>query len=155
MMPRQRFDVASPDRLRVTELKGDRAEMLSEQLQQANWKNEKHVPLIECPDTFAKGEFVEVTVTIGKEIAHPNTTEHHISWITLFYQPEGDKSTYDLAHVEFNAHGASVKGANEGPAYTHHVAKAQVKLDQAGKLYAMSYCNIHGLWQSEKAVSVS
>ncbi|MBC7238051.1 MAG: Neelaredoxin, partial [Chloroflexi bacterium] len=65
--------------------------MLSGQIQHADWKTEKHVPVIECPDTVKAGEFFEVTVSIGKEVAHPNTTEHHIAWITLYYQPEGDK----------------------------------------------------------------
>ena len=129
--------------------------MLAQQVQSADWKNEKHVPVIDCPDLFAKDEFIEVTVTIGKEIAHPNTTEHHIAWIELYYQPEGDKFVYDIARFTFGAHGASVKGANEGPAYTHHVGKAQVKIDQPGKLYALSYCNIHGLWENEKSISVS
>ena len=36
------------------------------------------------------GEAFEVKVSLGKEIAHPNTTEHHIAWISLFFNPEGD-----------------------------------------------------------------
>jgi len=50
---------------------------------QADWKAEKHVPVIDCPASAAAGEPFEVRVAVGKEIAHPNTTEHHIRWITL------------------------------------------------------------------------
>jgi len=30
------------------------------------------------------------------EIAHPNTTDHHIRWISLYFHPEGNKFTYDV-----------------------------------------------------------
>ena len=87
-------------------------------VQQADWKKEKHSPVIHCADEVTAGEFFEVKVNIGEEIGHPNTTEHHISWISLFFKPEGDKFTYEVGRYEFNAHGESVKGANEGPVYT-------------------------------------
>ena len=47
---------------------------LSEHIQEADWKKEKHAPVIECPDRVKAGEIFEVTVGLGKEIAHPNTT---------------------------------------------------------------------------------
>lgn len=48
---------------------------LSEYIQAADWKKEKHAPLIECPERVKAGEIFEVPVGLGKEIAHPNTTE--------------------------------------------------------------------------------
>jgi len=51
-------------------------------------------------------------VSVGVEIPHPNTTEHHIRWIRLFFHPEGEKSSYELGSYEFSAHGESVEGAN-------------------------------------------
>ena len=128
---------------------------IGEQYQTADWKKEKHVPAIECPDTVPAGEFFDVTATIGKEVAHPNTTEHHIVWIKLYYKPEGGKFVYDLAKFDFNAHGASVQGPNEGPAYTDHTGMASIKLEKPGTLYATSYCNIHGLWENSKEIKVS
>ena len=50
---------------------------IADHVQHADWKNEKHVPVIECPDTVKKEELFEVKASIGKEISHPNTTEHH------------------------------------------------------------------------------
>jgi superoxide reductase len=38
------------------------------------------VPVIECPDALKSGKRFEIKVSVGKEIAHPNTTEHHIRW---------------------------------------------------------------------------
>jgi superoxide reductase len=128
---------------------------LGERIQQADWKKEKHVPVIECPDTVTADEVFDVNVSLGKEVAHPNTTEHHIRWISVYFQPEGDKFTYDIGHFEFNAHGESTKGANEGPVYTNHSVTFSMKTAKAGTLHAMSYCNIHGLWEYSKDVKVS
>ena len=127
---------------------------LGERIQQADWKKEKHVPVIECPAQVKAGEVFEVKVSIGKEVAHPNTTEHHISWITLYFQPEGEKFTYQVGHYEFSAHGESAAGPNQGPVYTHHAATAALRLSKPGELHALSLCNIHGLWESSQVIAV-
>lgn len=123
-------------------------------VQHADWKSEKHVPVIECPDSVKAEEFFDVKVSLGKEVAHPNTTEHHIRWIEVYFKPK-DGNVYDIGRFEFNAHGESVKGANEGPVYTHHEVTASFKTSQAGEIHAMAYCNIHGLWEGSKAINVS
>ena len=128
---------------------------LSEHIQRADWKKEKHVPVIEAPEQVSAGELFEVKVTLGKEIAHPNTTEHHISWISLFFQPEGIKFTHQVGHFEFSAHGESVAGPNKGPVYTHHEASTSLKISKPGTLYALALCNIHGLWESSKEIGIS
>ena len=126
----------------------------SDVLQSADWKAEKHVPVIEAPVTVKNGEVFQVTVSVGKEIAHPNTTEHHIRWIRLCYKADDGKVAYDLGFFEFNAHGESVEGANQGPVYTMPFASAQLKLTKSGTLLAVSYCNIHGLWESSVEIKV-
>ncbi len=127
---------------------------LAELFQTADWKAEKHVPVIEAPDEVKAGEPFAVTLTVGKEIPHPNTTEHHIRWVALYFQGEGDKFPYQLGQADFTAHGEAVAGANQGPAYTHSQATFWVKLTKAGTLYAASYCNIHGFWQSSRPIAV-
>ena len=127
---------------------------LGDTFQSADWKTEKHAPVIECPDSVKRGETFEVKVSVGKEIAHPNTTEHHIRWIQVFFKPDDDKFTYQLANNEFTAHGESAKGANEGPAFTDPSACVAFSLKQSGTIHALSFCNIHGLWESSKAVKV-
>jgi superoxide reductase len=128
---------------------------LAERLQEADWKTEKHVPVIECPDQVKVGELFEVQASLGKEIAHPNTTEHHIRWISLFFHPEGEKFTYQVGHYEFSAHGESAEGPNQGPVYAHHGVSASLKLSKPGTLLALALCNIHGLWQAAKEIRVS
>ena len=127
---------------------------IGEQYQTADWKSEKHVPVIECPDEVTADEMFDVTVTLGKEVAHPNTTEHHIRWIQLYFKPEDDKFTYQVGNFEFTAHGESVEGADKGPVYTNHSAVGSVKINTSGTLLAAALCNIHGLWENSKAIKV-
>ncbi len=128
---------------------------LSQHVQRADWKNEKHVPVIECPDSVKANEIFPVKVTLGKEVAHPNKTEHHIRWISLYYYAAGSKFPHEVAHVEFNAHGESVEGPDQGPVYTHHEAVTHLKIAKPGVLHALAYCNIHGLWESSQEIKVS
>ncbi len=120
----------------------------------ADFKNEKHSPVIEVPEKVTAGEFFEITVSVGKEIAHPNTTGHFIAWISLVFKPDGDNYGYDLGKVEFNAHGASIKGADSIVLHTHPFAKFHMKTDRPGTLFATSYCNIHGLWEASARIEI-
>jgi superoxide reductase len=123
--------------------------------QTADWKAEKHVPVIDCPEQVKSGELFIVTISVGKEVAHPNTTEHHIRWISLYFLPDGEKFTYEVGHFEFSAHGESTQGPNKGAVYTNHEVAATLKVNKPGVLYATAFCNIHGLWQSEKEIKLS
>ncbi|MFC1967687.1 class II SORL domain-containing protein [Chloroflexota bacterium] len=126
-----------------------------ELLQSADWKTEKHVPVIDCQDTVKAGESFAVKVAVGKEIAHPNTTEHHIRWIAVYFLPEGAKFAAEAGRFEFCAHGESVDGPNKGVVYTDHAVTASMKVNASGTVYAISLCNIHGLWQSAKDIRIT
>jgi superoxide reductase len=116
--------------------------------QTGDFKNEKHVPVIEAPQSVKTDEYFEVKASMGKEVSHPNTTEHHIRWIKLHFKPDNDKFSYEVGNFEFTAHGESVAGADQGPVFTDHSVTARMKIKQPGVLFATSYCNIHGLWQN-------
>ncbi|MEO5358489.1 MAG: class II SORL domain-containing protein [Nitrospirae bacterium YQR-1] len=122
--------------------------------QSGDWKGEKHVPAIECADEVGADEVFDVKVSIGKEIGHPNTTEHHIRWIQLFFKPEAEKFSYQIGNFEFTAHGESTEGANAGPVYTHHSVTASMKTKKSGTLIAAGFCNIHGFWDNSKDIKV-
>jgi superoxide reductase len=123
-------------------------------LQTADYKSEKHVPLIEAQDKVKKGEWFEVTVNVGKEIPHPNTTEHHISWIQLYFLPQGEKFPQQLGRFECSSHGASVQGPNTSTIYTQPVLTCAFKTDKPGTLLALSFCNIHGIWESSRELTL-
>lgn len=122
--------------------------------QSADWKAEKHVPVIEGPDKTKKGEFCKLTVSVGKEIAHPNTTEHHIRWIMVYFHAGGEKFPYEIGRFEFNSHGESAQGPNTSTIYTHPEVVCTFKTDKSGTIFASSYCNIHGLWQNGKKLEI-
>ena len=90
---------------------------------------EKHVPVIKLVDG---GRAVKITV--GREVPHPNTVEHHIKWIMLFGVRGGVAvhiATFDL-----------------GPTYGAPEVTAHANLEGFSELIAVEYCNIHGLWES-------
>jgi superoxide reductase len=127
---------------------------IGELIQHSDWKSEKHVPFIDCPDSVGKDVIFSVEVSLGKEVDHPNTTAHHIRWIRLYFHPDGEKFPYQVANLEFCAHGESPAGADKGSVYTHHSASTRMKTSRPGTLFATAYCNIHGLWESTKEIEV-
>ena len=127
---------------------------LSSFLQSANWKTEKHVPVIELKSTVKKGEAALVHLSVGAEIPHPHTTEHHIRYIKLFFKPEGEKFLVHLGSYLFEAHGESVEGANQGSAKCEPRVATAITLEKPGQLLAVSYCNIHGLWENSLEVAL-
>ena len=116
-------------------------------IQTADWKTEKHVPVIDIKGV--KDGVAVVKVTVGKEIAHPNTTNHHIKWMDLFLWPEGEKFPVEIGYCTFDHHGESAQGPDSSGIYSEPVAKFVFKTEKSGTLMATSYCNIHGLWKSE------
>jgi superoxide reductase len=122
--------------------------------QNADWKKEKHVPVIDCADKAKRSEFFAVTVSVGKEIPHPNITSHHIRWIELYFLPQAEKFPYQIGRFEFDAHGESTQGADTSSVYTHPETAVKFKTEKAGTIFAYSYCNIHGLWQNSKELTV-
>ena len=94
---------------------------------------EKHVPTIDI-GKGADGADV-ITVLVGKEIPHPNTVEHHIAYLEV-YGVKGDEQVVALAKAEF------------GPSYTSPKVTIETSLADVETVYAISYCNIHGLWEN-------
>lgn len=123
-------------------------------LQSADWKAEKHVPVIQAQEKIKKGQALEITVTVGKQITHPNTTEHHIAWIAVYFLPKGEKFPYQVAKIEFSSHGASIRGPNTSTIFSEPSAILYLKTEKSGSIFASSYCNIHGLWENSKDVIV-
>lgn len=123
-------------------------------LQSADWKTEKHVPVIEGPDRIKKGELLKLDISVGKQITHPNTAEHHIKFIEAYFLPLGEKFPYQFGRFEFNTHGESVQGPNTSTIYSEPKITASFKTEKSGVIIAVCYCNIHGIWKSEKEVTV-
>jgi len=104
---------------------------------------EKHVPIIDAPASVKAGEPFMVTITVGKVVPHPNTVEHHIKWVQLFVKEDGAKNDIDVSKGDF------------GPTYANPAITVPVMLKKDSTLYALSYCNIHGVWDYTVKVKVT
>lgn len=99
----------------------------------------KHLPVIEAPDSVKADETFEVNIHVGgiDGVDHPNEPGHFIEWIELY---SGDT----FLGKQLLSGGAS-----------YPVATFNVKLSHAhGPLKAWEKCNLHGLWEAEKDISV-
>ena len=128
--------------------------MIAQTIKSADWKSEKHVPVITMPESAKPGETFYAEIAVGKEIPHPNTPAHHIAWIALHFVPAGAATSIELGRSDFSAHGASLSDA-PGPAATAPSARFRVSLTVPGTLHATAYCNLHGLWTSSALIAVA
>ena len=97
---------------------------------------EKHVPVIELGSGHEGTHEDIVRVTVGKDVAHPNTAEHYIAWIEL-YGIKDEKQIVYLGRQDFT------------PVLADPTAKFKIRMNEFTHLVALSYCNIHGLWKNE------
>lgn len=96
---------------------------------------EKHVPDFIIDTCGHSGQHM-VTIAVGKEILHPSTAEHSIKTITLYGVTDDDKLK-ELTVFQL------------GDENTPPVVRTTVKKEGFKQLIATSYCNLHGLWQSQ------
>jgi superoxide reductase len=116
----------------------------SKEAEEDSTLKEKHTPAIEAPGAAKTDEPFQVTVTVGKDVAHPNLVEHHIRWIRVFVGEEG--RSHNPIHV----------GTYEmGPTYAEPTVTFPLKLKKSSTIYALGYCNLHGIWESSLDIAVS
>jgi len=104
-------------------------------------KAESHIPKIISPDQVKADNLFEVNISIGP---HPNRLEHSIRWIELYFYEENRKfNPILLSRAIFT------------PEYMEPNISLKIKLRKSGVLYALGYCNIHGVWENSKKIKVS
>ena len=96
---------------------------------------EKHIPVIEIVEGHGSQTPHLVHVVVGKETPHPNTVEHHIAWIELF-GVKTDGQVIDLGRAVF------------APSYAAPSVSFHTPVEPFKAFCALSYCNIHGVWQN-------
>ncbi|MFW6164237.1 MAG: class II SORL domain-containing protein [Planctomycetota bacterium] len=97
----------------------------------------KHIPVITAPDSVKSGECFEVTVEVGKLLDHPNEKAHFIQFVELY------AGHVYLARMHFTAE------------MTCPVMKTCVALPKdMGPLRAFERCNLHGVWEARKPITV-
>lgn len=96
----------------------------------------KHLPVIDAPDKASAGETIQVSVEVGKLLAHPNEPTHHIEFIDLY-----EDEVY-LTRADFT-------GGKVNPQVT-----LEMMLRKGGRLRAFCSCNLHGVWEGDKPISI-
>jgi superoxide reductase len=97
----------------------------------------KHIPVIDAPDKVKKDEAFNIKIEAGLMLEHPNEPAHFIEWVELYC---GD--TF-FGRVNFSG-GLSFPQAS-----------FRVKLSHAhGPIKVRVRCNLHGLWESTKEITV-
>ena len=89
-----------------------------------------------------RGYRPDFAVHVGKRLAHPNEPGHHVESIELY------KGHVLLAR-------ADLAGGLAEPKATFTVMLESDVDDQNGGLRAFEKCNLHGTWESTKAIEVS
>ncbi len=96
--------------------------------------SEKHVPDIEIGKGYKSGKDI-VRVVVGHDIPHPNTLEHHIVWIELYGVRKDNNQVITLGRAAW------------APVYSNPNVRFQInQIGDFKSFYALTYCNIHGLW---------
>ena len=99
--------------------------------------DEKHTPKIEAPDTVKRGQWFEVTVTVGAGSAHPSLAEHFVRYIALY------KDSAEIARVYLH------------PVFSYPRAVFTIALDEVGTLRAIAEPTHSAGWESSKKITVT
>ena len=103
-------------------------------------KVESHTPKIGVPDKVKAGEPFEVRIKVGP---HPNTVQHSIRWIEVYFYEEGRGfNPIHLATITLT------------PEYAEPDVTLRLRLSKGGTIYALQYCNLHGVWEGRKEIKV-
>ena len=99
--------------------------------------DEKHTPKIEAPDTVKRGQWFEVTVTVGIGSIHPSLSEHFVRYIALY------KDSTEIARVYLH------------PVFSSPKVVFTIALDEGGTLRAVAEPTHSAAWESSKKIVVT
>jgi superoxide reductase len=97
----------------------------------------KHTPKITAPDSVKRGEWFDVTVTIGAGGEHPSLSEHSIRYIALYI------NTAEIARAYLH------------PVYSFPKITFSIALDEGGSLRAIAEPNHSAGWEAAKKIAVA
>ncbi len=96
----------------------------------------KHTPKIVAPDTVKRGEWFDVTISVGAGGEHPSLTEHFVRYIALY------RDTVEIARVYLH------------PVYSFPKVTFTIALDEGGLLRAVEEPTHSAAWEASKKITV-
>jgi superoxide reductase len=116
---------------------GDQAQQFTPEFRQIHKTfDAKHTPKIVAPGTVTRGEWFNVTVSVGGGSQHPSLSEHHVRYIALY------KDTVEIARVYLH------------PVYSSPTVTFTVALDEGGSLRALAEPTHSAAWEVSKKITV-
>src|SRR5436853_7700797 len=97
----------------------------------------KHTPKIAAPDSVKRGQWFEVTVTVGAGSEHPSLSEHHVRYIALY------KDSAEIARVYLH------------PVFSAPRVTFTIALDESGTLRALAEPTHSAAWEASKKITVT
>lgn len=96
----------------------------------------KHSPKIVAPDSVKRGEWFNVTVSVGSGSQHPSLQEHFVRYIALY------KDSVEIARTYLH------------PVYSAPIVTFTVALDEGGSLRAVEEPTHSAAWETSKKIEV-
>ena len=96
----------------------------------------KHTPKIVAPDSVKRGQWFDVTVSVGAEGEHPSLSEHHVRYIALYI------NTAEIARVYLH------------PVYSFPKVTLTIALDEGGTLRAVEEPTHSAAWEASTKITV-
>ncbi|HSS70530.1 MAG TPA: desulfoferrodoxin family protein [Casimicrobiaceae bacterium] len=116
---------------------GEQAEQFTPEFRQIHTSYDaKHTPKIAAPDSVKRGEWFNVTVSVGAGGSHPSLQEHFVRYIALY------KDSVEIARVYLH------------PVYSSPTVTLTVALDEGGTLRAVEEPTHSAAWEATKKIEV-
>jgi len=97
----------------------------------------KHTPKIVAPDTVKRGQWFDVTITVGTGGEHPSLGEHFVRYIALYINS------------------AEISRAYLHPVFSYPKVTFTIALDEGGVLRAVEEPTHSAAWESSKPITVT
>jgi superoxide reductase len=95
-----------------------------------------HTPKITAPDSVKRGQWFDVTISVGTGRDHPSLMEHHVRYIALY------KDSVEIARAYLH------------PVYSFPKVTFTIALDEGGALRAVEEPNHTATWEASKKIVV-
>jgi superoxide reductase len=96
----------------------------------------KHTPKIVAPDSVKRGQWFDVTVSVGADSDHPSLSEHFVRYIALYID------SAEIGRVYLH------------PVYSFPKVTFTIALDRGGVLRAVEEPTHSAAWEGAKKISV-
>jgi superoxide reductase len=97
----------------------------------------KHTPKIVAPDTVKRGQWFDVTVTVGSGGDHPSLSEHYVRYIALYI------NSAEISRVYLH------------PVFSFPKVTFTIALDEGGVLRVLEEPTHSAAWEASKPITVT